>query len=98
MSEAKRSESSELEEALQEMLKAARGAENSDREEALQEMLNAARRVLERERGQLEKRREIARRFEELKAAWQEGGVEKMREIYEDMARNPAPLDPPVKE
>jgi altronate dehydratase len=68
--------------------------ESLDLEEKQQKMLEAAQRVWKRDQEMMAKRREIARRFEQLKAAWQEGGVAKMSEVYEEMARNPVQLDP----
>ena len=72
--------------------------ESLDLEEKQQKLLEAAQKVLRRDQEMIATRREIARRFEQLKAAWQEGGLEKMSEVYEEMGLNPAPLDPPTKE
>ena len=69
--------------------------ESMDLEEKQRQILEAARKVLRRDREMMAKQREIARRFDQLKAAWQEGGLEKMSEVYEEIARTTTPVDPP---
>jgi hypothetical protein len=69
--------------------------ESMDLEEKRQKILEAARKVLRRDREMMAKQGEIARRFDQLKAAWQEGGLEKMSEVYEEIARATTPLNPP---